>query len=134
MLLGFVKKTFFKSHNQEEDTMNNLKITLISVLALGSLLAGCNRTGINANAPDVIASQHTQYSSVQVYPTRADIPKNSKIIGKVIAQNKNPNGLKASPEQIIEELKRQATLVGGNGIVHVTPGISQTTANAVVTY
>ena len=114
--------------------MNKLKIAYMNALVISALLTGCNSTGINANAPDAIPAMNSSYPLVQVYPKRADIPKNSKIIGKVTAQNKNINGVKSSPEEIIEELKRQAVLAGGNGIVHVTPGTSQTTANAVIVY
>ena len=113
--------------------MNKFQFT-INVLAVSTLITACNHTGINPNTPDAIPAKHSPYALVQVYPARADIPKNSKIIGKVTAQNKNPNGTKASPVEIMDELKRQAALLGGNGIVHITPGTSQTTANAVITY
>lgn len=129
-------KIFKKSSSKREYVMNKLKITCASVLTLGSLLTGCaHHPDIKVYPPNTVPpSPYTSFSPVQVYPHRTDIPPNSRIIGKVTAQNKKPNGVQATPGEIIEELKRQAALLGGNGIWHITPGTSQTTANAVVSY
>lgn len=105
----------------------------IGLLSLSILLASCNTTGINANHPNDVNVNTVRYNSIQVYNKRADLPRGTKIIGRVTAQNYLPNGIKASPENIITELKRQAAIKGGNGIVFVTPGTVQTTANAVRT-
>lgn len=110
--------------------MNLRNMLVLSTLGLG--LVGCNTTGIDRQHPETLASAQA-YQSVTVYPTRADVPRHSRILGKVTAQNKLPNGMKASPEAILIELKRQAVLLGANGIVHVTPGVAQTTADAVLT-
>lgn len=105
--------------------------TTLTIAALSLTLIGCNTTGINgSNASAMPASQ--EYKNVIVYSSIAEMPKHSRIIGKVQAQNKLSNGLKATPEQIIVELKRQALLKGGNGIVHVMPGTAQTTADALI--
>jgi hypothetical protein len=118
----------------KKNRRNIMKLNYPLVIGTLSLaLIGCNTTGIDRQHPETIASA-TAFSNVIVYPTRADIPKNSRIIGKVTASNKLPNGLKASPDEIMVELKRKAFLNGANGIVHVTPGTAQTTANAVISY
>ena len=113
--------------------MNKLHLT-ISVLAITTLLTACNHTGINPRSPDTIPEKNSPYTLMQVYPSRADLPKNSKFVGKFTEQNKDANVVKFTPVEIMVELKRQAALLGGNGLVQLIPGTSQTTANAVFTY
>ena len=112
--------------------MIRINTACVGLLAISSLLAGCNSTGINPNHPRDVSSIDSRYLSVQVFNKRADLPRGSKILGKITAQNKLPDGAKASPEAIVDELKRQALLLGGNGVIFVTPGSVQTHANAVL--
>ena len=110
--------------------MNLRNVLVLSTLGLS--LVGCNTTGIDKQHPETVVSAQA-YQSIAVYPARADVPRHARVLGKVTAQNKLPNGMKASPEAILIELKRQAVLLGANGIVRVTPGLAQTTADAVLT-
>lgn len=111
----------------------NYKLQFIGAVA-AVLLTGCNHTGLNPNNPASIYSSDTQFMQVQLYPNHHILPKNAKLLGKVTAQNTNLDGSKASKKAIILELKRQAALLGGNGIYHITPGTAQTTADAFVLY
>jgi uncharacterized protein YbjQ (UPF0145 family) len=103
---------------------------ILSVTVLGFVLAGCNGSGIQPHNADTVVTAET-YNKVTVYTPRLTPPK-TKLVGTVIAQNKFANGMKATPEEIMTELKRQAFALGANGLIHVTPGAAQTTADAVV--
>lgn len=112
-----------------------IKNALLIGLALNALyLSGCTSTENNEFTNDLPLTdkQHARVNEqVTVYKARAELPRNTVIIGKVSSQNTNPDGTKASKERILLELKRQAVKAGGNGIVRITPGIAQTTADAV---
>lgn len=111
----------------------NYKLHVIGA-ATAILLTGCNHTGLNPNNPASIYASDTQFMQVQLYPNQHVLPKNARLLGKVTAQNTNLDGTKASKKAIILELKRQAALLGANGIYHITPGTAQTTADAFVLY
>lgn len=108
------------------------KLVVGTMVAAAVLLTGCNTTGITKQNAAAIGAVDTQFSHITVYQNRADLPKHTKILGKVTAQNTHMDGTKASSQAIMTELKRQAVLMGGTGIVHVTPGTAQTTADAVI--
>lgn len=102
--------------------------------ATALLLAGCNHTGLSPNNPASIYSADSEFIHVHLYPNQHSLPKNTQLLGKVTAQNHNLDGSKASKKAIVLELKRQAALLGANGLIHITPGTSQTTADAFVLY
>ncbi|MDP3267698.1 MAG: hypothetical protein Q8M40_01485 [Legionella sp.] len=120
-------------------TMKNIFIG--SVIAASISLTACNSNGVNnavmdeaaLNSAPVPPHRMDHVTQVVVFKTRADLPRYSKIIGHVTALNTNQNGTKANPNAVILELKRQAVLKGGNGIVNIIPGTAQTTADVVVT-
>ena len=98
------------------------------------MLTGCNTNPINPANPPITPTYDAQHDLIVVYQKRADLPRGTKIIDHVTALNKLPNGQKASPESVMIELKRQARLAGGMGIVNIIPGTAQTTADVVALF
>lgn len=109
-----------------------IKKSIFLITALTCTLTACNTAHIDPANPPVTPNYDAKHDLIVVYQNRADIPKGGKIVGNVASLNKLPDGSKASPQAIMVELKKQAWLLGGNGIVNITPGIAQTTADVVV--
>jgi hypothetical protein len=110
--------------------ISTLNLTFAAVLVLSGCSSMEKKEIASAYVP-VPTVTEVQINHVKIYKSRAEIPKYSKIIGTVTAQNYNLDGTKASPVAIIAELKRLALLQGGYGIVHITKGTAQTTADVV---
>lgn len=110
-----------------------LKKSIYSIIALSCILTGCNTNKINPVNPPLTPTYDANHELISVYTHRSEIPYGAKIIGHVTAMNKYPNGTKATPEAIMVELKKQAKLAGGFGIIHITSGTAQTTADVVGT-
>lgn len=117
-----------------------VKTILINVVAASAIaLAGCSTTDMNAmigKGDAVSTSNHhlkaTNPAQIKVYPTQKDLPKHARIMGRVTAQNYNLVGLSISQASILAELKKQAASLGANGITHISTGMAQTTADAVI--
>ena len=116
------------------------RLVLISAIAGAAIaLTGCNTTDMTAtigNGNGVTTSkvhhQATSAEKVKVYYSKSEIPKHYQVIGRVSAQNYNIVGMTISQDNIIAELKKQAAALGAKGIVHVTSGLAQTTAEAIL--
>lgn len=105
--------------------------SIYPIIALTGLLTACNTNSINPMNPPLTPTYDAKHGAVTVYTDRSEIPQGARIIGHVKAVNKLSNGSKASPEAVMIELKSQAKRAGGIGIIHITPGIAQTTADVV---
>jgi uncharacterized lipoprotein NlpE involved in copper resistance len=104
--------------------------SIYSIIALSCILTGCNNK-IDPNNPPITPNYDAQHELITVYQNRADIPQGAKIITHVTALNTLPNGSKATPGAVMVELKRQAQLAGGFGLINIIPGTAQTTADVV---
>lgn len=107
--------------------------SLYSIIALSCILTACNTNKIDPQNPPITPNYDAKHELISVYKSRAEIPYGAKIIDHVTAMNTYPDGSKASPEAIMIELKKEAKRVGGFGIIHITPGTAQTTADVVGT-
>ncbi len=103
------------------------------------VLAGCNTTDIKATMGngDAVSTtnRHVKPISseqVKIYHSKSELPKHHTIVGRVSASNYNMIGMTVSQESIMAELKKQAASMGANGITHITTGLAQTTAEAVL--
>ncbi|QBS13544.1 hypothetical protein E4T54_11920 (plasmid) [Legionella geestiana] len=110
-----------------------------AVIASTIALTGCSTTDMKAmvsNGDSVSTTKEhrkpVNQEQVKIYHSKADIPRHYKIIGRVTAQNHNFVGMTFSQESITSELKKQAALIGAQGITNITSGLSQTTAEAIV--
>ncbi|WP_058534512.1 hypothetical protein [Legionella saoudiensis] len=106
------------------------KKSIYSIIALSCILSACQKQIDPTNAP-LTPNYDATHELITVYKDSTEIPKGATIITHVKAMNSLPNGTKATPEAIMVELKRQAKLAGGFGLVHITPGTAQTTADVV---
>lgn len=117
-----------------------IKFILMNVVITSTIaLTGCSTTDMKAmvsNGDSVsTTNEHRKpvnQEQVKIYHSKADIPRHYKIIGRVTAQNHNFVGMTFSQESITSELKKQAALIGAQGITNITSGLSQTTAEAIV--
>lgn len=110
-----------------------LKKYIPIMITLSCILSACNTNRIDPNNPPITPNYDAQNKLITVYMYRSEIPHGAKIIDHVTALNTLPNGQKASPGAIMIELKRQAKLAGGFGLINIIPGTAQTTADVVGT-
>lgn len=113
----------------------------MNAVALSAIvLTGCNTTDIkaamgNGDAVSTTANQHRKPinpDQVKIYHSKSELPKHHTVIGRVSAANYNMIGMTISQESIMSELKKQAASIGANGIIHISTGLAQTTAEAVL--
>lgn len=118
----------------------NIRFMLMNAVALSAIvLTGCNTTDIkatmsNGDAVSTAANPHKRISpeQVKIYHSKSDIPKHHAVVGRVSASNYNMMGMTISQESIMSELKKQAASMGANGVTHISTGLAQTTAEAVL--
>lgn len=116
-----------------------MRSILISVLGVSAVaLVGCTSADMRAmvNGGDAVATsnahrQPTHPENIKVHST-SDIPKHYQVIGRVSAQNDNLVGIPRSQASILAELKKQAASLGATGIINLSNGMTQTTAEAIV--
>lgn len=106
------------------------KKSIYSIIALSCILTACQNK-IDPSNPPITPNYDATHELITVYKSRSEIPKGAKIIDHVTALNTLPNGNKAAPGAVMVELKRQAKLAGGFGLINITPGTAQTTADVV---
>ncbi|WP_028389231.1 hypothetical protein [Legionella fairfieldensis] len=111
-------------------------VNLVVVSLIG--LTGCSKADMNAmvGQGDVVTTSKqsfkpTQPATIKIYQNQ--LPKHSQVIGRVTAQNYNLVGMTNSQESIFLELKKRAASIGATGIAHISTGLAQTTADAIVT-
>lgn len=107
-----------------------------AVVASVITLSGCSTTDILASGDAAATTnQHlkaTNPEQVKIYLSKKDMPKHYTVVGRVAAENYNLVGLSISQATIMTELKKQAASLGANGVIHLTTGMSKTTAEAVL--
>lgn len=101
------------------------------------ILSGCNTTDIRATVNNGDAVTTTKTNTVvsnasKIKVLHSDHSNNYKVVGRISTQNYNFVGMTISQESILTELKKQAAAMGANGIVNITTGLAQTTAEAVI--
>ncbi len=117
-----------------------IRIPLINVvIASAIVLTGCSTTDLKAtmgSGDAVVTSNHhlkpISTGQVKIYHSKSEMRQHHTVIGRVTAQNYNLVGMTISQESIMSELKKQAASMGANGITHITTGMAQTTADAVL--
>lgn len=112
-------------------------MSAIAAVAIG--LTGCSTTDIKAtmgSGDSVVTSNHhlkpISAEQVKVYHSKSEMRKRPIVIGRVTAQNYNMIGMTISQESIMTELKTRAAAMGANGITHISAGLAQTTAEAIL--
>lgn len=118
----------------------NIRFILMNAVAVSTLvLAGCSTTDIKAtmgSGDGVVTSNHhlkpISAEQVKIYHSKSEMRQHHTVIGRVTAQNYNMVGMTISQESIMSELKKQAASMGANGVTHITTGMAQTTAEAVL--
>jgi len=113
----------------------------MNVVAVSAIaLTGCNTTDIKATigSGDAVSTATNHHlkpirsEQVKIYHSKSELPKHHTIVGRVSASNYNMIGMTISQESIMSELKKQAASMGANGITHISTGLAQTTAEAVL--
>ena len=116
-----------------------IKFGLIGAIAISALtLSACATSDLKAvvGQGDAVSTskkslQPTNAQNIAVY-SETNRLKHYRVIGRVSAQNYNFLGVPASQATILIELKKQAASLGATGITHISTGLAQTTADAVV--
>lgn len=118
-----------------------IRFMLMNAVAVSAIvLTGCNTTDIkatmgNGDAVSTTTNRHIKPISseqVKIYHSKSSMPKHHTVVGRVSASNYNMIGVTISQESIMAELKKQAASMGANGITHITTGLAQTTAEAIL--
>lgn len=118
-----------------------IKLILMNAIAVSAIvLTGCNTTDIkatmgNGDAVSTDTTRHIKpisFEKVKIYHSKSSMPKSHSVVGRVSASNYNMIGMTISQESIIAELKKQAASMGANGIAHISTGLAQTTAEAIL--
>lgn len=115
-----------------------IRFILMNMVIVSSFtLTGCSTTDVNATLGDgnnvKTANQHfnaVNPEQVKIY-YKSELPKHYTVVGRVAVQNYNIVGMTTSQESIMKELKKQAASMGANGIIHISTGLAQTTAEAI---
>ena len=97
------------------------------------VLTGCSSTNMRMGDGATTSNAQlkpTNQELVKIYQSK--LPKRSKIIGRVAAENYNIVGMKTSQAALMDQLKKQAAIIGANGITHISSGLTQTTADAII--
>lgn len=133
--------TLLIPYDTKTENIMKMKFMLMNTVAISALvLTGCNTTDIqatmgNGNAVSTTANRHIKPTSpeqVKIYHAKSEMPKQRTVIGRVSASNYNMVGMTISQESIMSELKKQAASIGANGLTHISTGLAQTTAEAIL--
>ena len=109
----------------------------LTVVAI--LLSGCSTADVQtlvgggeAISTSTVKHAVTNPSHVKLYYSSADVPKHYQSVGRVSANNDNMMGIPHSQQTISAELKKQAALLGANGVINISNGLEQTTGEAIL--
>lgn len=113
-----------------------LGITVVSSLILLSGCAASDMQTLVSGGGAIPASsvKHSAVSAdhVKLYYSNLNAPKHYQIVGHISANNDSLVGVPHSQQTIATELKKQAASLGANGVINISAGLEQTTADAIL--
>ncbi len=105
-------------------------------LSLFLALGGCATSDMkelvsNGNAVSMTKTKlhPTNPSQVKIYDVK---PKHYQVVGRISADNYSMIGMEHSQKSVMSQLQKQAASVGGNGVININQGTTQTTAEAIL--
>ncbi len=114
-------------------------VMLASSFSMVFFLGGCASSDVTefVEGGNAMATTHTKLSptsssAVKVYDS-SNKPHHYRVVGRISADNYNMVGIEHSQESVLEELQKQAASLGANGVINLSQGMAQTTAEAIVT-
>jgi hypothetical protein len=103
------------------------------------ILAGCSTTDMqnivgSGNAMPTSNKHLTpkNANNVKLFYTNSGLPRHYSVVGRVSAENYNIVGIEHTQLTVADELRKQAALIGANGVMNINAGLSQTIGDAVL--
>jgi PBP1b-binding outer membrane lipoprotein LpoB len=113
-----------------------VKSGLVGMCFSALLMGGCSSMDMkemvssgNAMSTSAKKLERTDPQRVKIFDT---LPKRAQVVGRIAADNYSIIGMTYSQETVMNQLKKQAASVGGNGVYGIEHGLTQTTAKAIL--
>jgi hypothetical protein len=110
-----------------------------AMIASTILLSGCTgidmqstlSSGSATSTADTLYAP-TRVENVKIYTSKMELPKHYRIIGHVSAENYKMALIQNSHLTIVNEIKKQAASIGGNGVINIITGLDYTMGDVIV--